>query len=692
MKKVFSKLVDHRKLVLVVYLILLIISVFCSMKVKVNGNLADYLPADSRSTISLDIMGEEFENDIPNASLMVPGLTIPEAGLLKEELLEVSGVINVTGVTDAVEITQPVETMDQKTLTSWYQDGYALFSITIDADYQKEALHQIRELAGEGAVMSGSAVESASVTLAELFVTIAIAIFVALVILMLATTSWLEPFLLLLALSVAIVINAGTNLLLGEISVVTNTAASILQLGVSVDYSIFLLHRFEEYRKEGLAPREAMIEALTHSLTSIVSSGVTTVIGFAALILMQYRIGADMGVVMSKGILISMIAVFTLLPALTLGCYKLLDKTHHRSLLPKADGLAKLIYRLRVPVLILFVLVTIPSFLASSRNDFYYGASHMYSEDSEVVREKEQIEEVFGKSNIIVLMVPKGNFPEEIALSEDLHNIPEVLSVTSYVDTVGAEIPEEYLTADQRSQLISDRFSRMIVKISCNAESEGTFQVIDELKAVTASHYGDTYYLAGDSISTEDLKTVITEDKRLVEMIAIAAIFLVLMISFRSLSIPVILVASIESAIWINLAVPYFQGQYLFFIGYLIISSVQLGATVDYAILIASRYLEVRKTTTKMNAFKQCVRLSVYSVLTSALIMSEAGALLGMLCSNQLIAQLGFLLARGTLFSAFIVLFVLPILLYLFDGVNRVLTLYPDFHKEDQSCIEQCEK
>lgn len=380
----------------------------------------------------------------------------------------------------------------------------------------------------------------------------------------------------------------------GEISFVTNAAGNILQLAVSLDYSVFLLHRFAECRQTADNPEDAMVQALTMSTSSILSSGLTTVIGFLALCLMQFRIGPDLGLALAKGVAISLITVFVFMPALILSTYKLIDKTQHRSFMPSFKGFGKFVSCVMIPFVIIFAILIVPCYLASSADSFYYGASPIFGSATQLEADTEKIENAFGKRDTYVLMVPKNS------------------------------------TATQAEK-----------------------------------YYPGEWYLAGEGVSTYDLMDTVTADMAKVNLVAIGAVFVVLLFTMKSFVLPVILVFSIETAIWINLSIPYFSNQAIFYIAYLIISSIQLGATVDYAILFTDRYREMRQTYAKRDAIIQTVSAVAVSILTSASVLTAVGFLLGAFSTHGLLSQLGYFLGKGTLCSLAIVLFVLPGLLYL---------------------------
>ena len=670
MKKFYMSLVNHRKTMVMIFTMVFVVCLLLGNLVKVNYDINDYLPESSPSTVSLELMQEEFDGGIPNARIMISDVTIPEALEYKEKLEAVDGVTAVTWLDDVVSIFVPISTLDTDTLETYYKDNNALFTVTIEEDRRIEAVSSIRELIGEDNAMTGSAVSTAISTTETVLEVNKISIFTVLfvlVVLVMTTNSWMEPLIVLIGLGLAIVINNGTNLIFGEISFVTNAAGSILQLAVSLDYSVFLLHRFEECRQENPDVKAAMTEALYKSTSSILSSGLTTVIGFLALVLMQFRLGPDLGLALAKGVAISLITVFVFMPSFILLTYKWLDKTRHKDLLPKFDLFGKSVQKMTIPMVCIFVILIIPAYLASNANDYYYGSSNIFGNETQLGSDTAVIESVFGKSDTYVLMVPAGDTATETELSQELNNLPQVTSIISYVDLAGAEIPLEYLDENTLSQLISKNYSRMVLSVDVPYEGEETFALVEQVRNIAQKYYSDTYYLAGEGVSTYDLMETVTDDMVKVNLMAIAAVFIVLLLSLRSISLPIVLVLSIETAIWINLSIPYFMDTPIFYIAYLIISSIQLGATVDYAILMTDRYKENREMMNKKAAVIQTISDVTVSILTSGSVLTVVGLLLGYITTNQLLGQLGIFIGRGAILSLIIVLFVLPGLLYLFD-------------------------
>ncbi len=683
MKKLYKGITSKPKLVIIIFILF---AVFCALIrgfVEVNYDINDYLPDDSKSTVSIDVMNKEFDGGIPNARVMIQDVTVAKALEYKDKISDIGGVSDVTWLDDSIDITQPLEVQDTDTVETYYKDNTALFSVTIEEEHIIDAVSKIREIIGNDNAMEGSAVSTAVATestVSEIYKIAIIAVIFVLAVLILNTLSWAEPVIILIGLGIAILINMGSNVIFGEISFVSNAAGAILQLAVSLDYYVFLLHRFEESRKDFSNPRDAMVDALCKSTSSILSSGLTTVIGFAALCLMRFKIGPDLGMVLAKGVAISLISVFVFMPNFILLVYKIIDKTRHRPFVPRFERFGKFVSKVMIPFVCVFVVAIVPSYLASNSNDYYYGSAHIFNEKTKLGSDTALIEQVFGKSDTYVLMVPNGDNVKIKELSDELKKLPQVTNILSYVDTVGEEIPEEYIDDDTLSMLVSDNFSRMVISLDTDYEGEDTFELVEKIRNTAESFYKDEYYLAGNGVSTYDLMNTVTSDMMKVNLIAIAAVFVVLLFTMRSITLPIILVTGIETAIWLNLSIPYFNGNTIFYIAYLIISSIQLGATVDYAILLTDRYMEYRQKMPKKQAVVSVISSCTVSVLTSGSALTVVGFLLGRFSTHGLLAQLGFFIGRGTLFSLAIVMFVLPGLLFLLDGIIGKTTKNIDFY------------
>ena len=684
MDKFINWLLEKRKYVIVFFALTTILCFFLSTRVGVNYDLMDYLPDDAASTKALDLMSEEYNQAIPNMRVMVKVDGVSEALQYKKKLQAVDGMEEVNWLDDSANIYAPLETIDPATVADWYKDGTAMFQCTVKEEKETEVVSEVRKIIGEKNSMSGQAVTNALapvITSKEISRIMLFVVPIVLVILLLTTTSWFEPFLFLITIGVAIMINRGTNLIFGEISFVTNAAGSVLQLAVSMDYSIFLLHRFSEFRQEGMDVKDAMVMAVKKSAGSILSSGLTTVTGFAALILMRFKIGPDMGYVMAKAIVFSLISVLILLPALALCTYRLIDKTGHRSFVPSFAPFAKAVMRLMVPMALLFCVLVLPSDKAQKSNSFIYGSSRIYtSQKTQMGRDIKAINDIYGESNPLVLMVPKGDMEKEVQLNNALLKMKNVTSVVSYVNTADSSIPVEYIPKEDASKLYSKHYSRYVIMMNLTETDQGSFEAIDQIKKTAKSLYGE-YHLAGELANTADLKQIVTKDTLFVNAVAIGCIFLILLFNFKSISLPVILTLVIEASIWMNLTFPYLMGEELNYIAYLIISSVQLGATIDYGILFTDRFLEFRKKMPKKKAAVETIQATAVSVFTSAGVLTLAGVILGMFSTNSVLSQLGILIGRGAVLSVILVLMVLPAFLIFFDKLIEKTTYHALYFK-----------
>lgn len=682
MKHIPEKIIKHRKIVLGLFFIAILLSVVLSKLVNVNYDLIKYLPKDLNSTVSLEIMKAEFTKSPPNARVLIKNVTIPETLNYKKIISEIQGVREVTWLDHATDIYVPVEMMDIKLLESYYKDNNALFILTIDTDKGSSVVPAIREVLGEYGEITGDIVDNitAQTTVGmEASKMLFYVIPLILVILLFTTSSWFEPILFLAVISVSIIINAGTNALLGEISFITKSTAAILQLAVSMDYSIFLLHSFQEFRKEGLEVQEAMIHAMKKSFSSIFASGITTILGFLALTIMRFKIGTDLGIVLSKGIIFSMLSIMCLLPVLTIFTYKIIDKTRHPSFLPSFEGFGKFAIKAGTPILIVVAILILPSFLAQHKNDFMYGFSFIASSGSG--GEISETSKIFGKTNTMVLLVPKGDIIKEKALNNDLNKLSSISAVISYINTIGSTVPVEIIPSNALADLQSANYSRLILTVETEEEGEGAFKMVEAIRALAQEYYNEDYYLTGGSVNVYDMKKTVIQDSFLVTIAAIIGITLVLLISFRSLTLPLILLFTIEASIWINLAFPYFMATKMAYLGFMIISSILLGATVDYAILFTHNYIENRLKLNKENSVIKTIADTTGSILTSAAILTTAGFTMNFVSTNTIISQLGMLIARGTILSTVMVLFMLPTLLILLDKLIEKSTLKLKFYK-----------
>ncbi len=681
MDTVARLIIKFRKAIIVVFLIAAVASAILQRFVAINYKMVDYLPPDAQSTLAIGVMEQEFDQTIPNARVMVKNVSITDALQYKQKLLAVDGVSEILWLDDVVDIKKPLELYDPDTVEAYYKDDSALFSVTIREGMESVTCKTIKDIIGENNYLSG---EAAGVELlqgatkSESMSAMAILVPIVIFILLISSTSWVEPLLFLAAIGVSVVINMGTNLIFGRISFMTNSVSPIMQLAVSLDYAIFLLHSFADHRKTCPDVEEAMRRAIRQSFSSVSASAATTIFGFIALIFMQFRIGADLGLILAKGIILSFICVIVFLPALTLSIYKLIDRTQHREWTPSFKNIYRVISKIAVPVFIVVALIIIPCYLGQRRTTFVYGSKD-FNPNSRYSHDAAAIDAEFGQSVVVALLVPRGDIAKEQQLIGDLEKQPHVTGVISYANTVGAEIPKEFLDESITSQFYSTHYARIIVSTDTASEGDVAFNTVEQISAAAKSYYGDTIYAAGQSANLYDIRTVVARDNSVINIVAVLSIFGILLLTFRSATLPLILLLTIETGIWINLAIPYFLGISMNFIGYLVISTVQLGATVDYAILLTDHYLANRKRMPQREAMHASLGETFKSILVSASTLSSAGFTLYSTSTNPSVSGLGLLMGRGTLLSMVMVVCLLPALLTLFDKAVAKTTYKADF-------------
>lgn len=678
----FSELIiGHRKTVITLTIILSVICLVLIPFVGINYDLVDYLPSEAQSTKALNVLNAEFEETIPNTRVMVKDVTLMEAIQYKKQIASIQGVTQVIWLDDMIDVRQPLEMADAVTVEGFYRDGDALFTVTLAKNMEKDATNQIRKLIGDDNHVSGDApglVAVMDAAVSTVIIGFIILLPAILLILILSTTSWLEPLIFLAAIGISIVINMGTNIFFKDISFMTNSISPILQLAVSLDYAVFLLHSFIDNKKKYPDVNVAMKHAMKESMSTVAASAATTLFGFLALLFMNFRIGADLGLNLAKGIVFSFASVMIFLPALTLTIYKWIDKTQHRPLMPDLSNINRVLSKVALPAVIIIVLMIVPTFLGQGRTGYLYDNNPM-DPNIRYGRDTLAIEDRFGKSTIMVLLVPKGDAAREGLLSREVEGLEHVTGILSYAQTVGTAIPPEYLGPDITKQFYSENYARLIVYTDTPSEGDVAFQTVETINTITRGYYGDKFLSLGQSANLYDMKGIIEKDNIIVNLIAIVAIFIVLLATFRSAILPFILVLVIETGIWINLSIPYFSGIKINFLGYLILSTVQLGATVDYAILLTNTYLTNRKRLSKMEAVSVSLGGTFKSILVSALTLSAAGFTLYKTSSNSSISDIGLLLGRGTLLSLAMVLLFLPTLLTVFDGAIGKFTRKAEF-------------
>lgn len=687
--RLFRASLNHPKGVLAAALLLCVACALCIPLVKINYQFSDYLPEDSPSTSSLQTLEDAFGANLPNSYIYAQGIDLMQADALADEFAAIDGVDDLIWLGDVVDIRRPLETYDVDIVKAWKSDEGYLYQIALDSTKSVAALDAIKETAQAGGAsavaLSGDEVNTAVAQGSsdfEIQLILVMAVIVILGLLLLTSEAWFEPVLFLSVIGISIVYNLGTNIIFGEISFITQMCAAILQLAVSMDYGIVMLHEYRHFKQEGRSSYDAALAGMHKASGVIASSAATTFFGFLSLCAMAFLIGADMGVVLAKGIVFSFLSVQFILPVMVLLSEKLLQRTAHRKFLPSFDKFAKWCMRLSISFTLIAALIVVPAFLGSRNTEYVYGASGFVEPGSQLYEDTELIEGTFNASGQCAVLVPEGQWGKEKELIAALDTLPHVSSITSYVTTVSERIPTDMVPPTSLESLISGGYSRIIIATDLSGESSEAFALVQRIRDVCQLYYPDEAKLVGSTVTSYDMSLIVNDDSARVLFASIIAIGLVLLLMFRSLSIPLILLLTIESSIWINLAIPYFAGESIQYIGYLIISAIMLGATVDYTIILTRSYLDKRTTMPKRPAILQAISRSAITILTSATILTLCGVFIGLISSNGVIASLGTLIGRGAFIAALNTFLLLPMLFMVFDRVIEKTTLKTHFYKQ----------
>lgn len=689
MERLFRGVLRHRRVVIGVFVALTVICACLIPQVKIDANMSDYLPPTAKSSQDLDAMKRIYGNDITNARVYVTGISLPDAKALDKSLKGEKGVISVTWLGDEVDVDQPLETQDADTIADYYDGKGYLFQAVLKSGVKQSQIDHIRALAkavpgAKTVAIDGSAADDAAnmATInTDMGKIMTIAVIVVLVVVALNTTSYLHPIVMLLTIGVAIVLNMGTNVFRGTISSITQLVASVLQLAVSMDYSIVLLTNFGRAQQKTDDQFEAMVSAMTKSFPVILSSAAVTFFGFLSLGAMQFLIGADMGIALAKGIVCSFFSITLLMPCILYNMRGLVEKTMHRPFFRGFHRMAKVCHAGAVPALVIAAVLAVPALLASQSVSFTYGSAANMSRTSQVKIDGDVIDKAFGKSQTWAIMVPAEHWGDENALVEDLQKLPTTKSVLSYSTIASSAMPHQLADKSQIKQLFSGGYSRIVLTSRIPDESKQAFDLVKRVRGLCKERYGNKYRLVGNAVSYADIKSVTSVDSTTVKLASILAIGAVLLVMFRSVSIPVILIMAIEVSIWMNEAVPYLMGQTINFVAFLVIDAVQLGAAVDYAIIFTEEYLARRRRMPKADASIQSIEKTAQPIMTSSSILILACLGIYLSVSSPMIQQVGILIARGALISVILIFFVLPLLFTLLDGFVRVTSYKIGFYR-----------
>ncbi len=735
MVRLATLIVDKRNLFFLIYGAAIIFSLVSSRWTAVNNDLTSYLPKETETRQGLDLMEKEFTT-FATARVMVNNITYQQAEDIAKELEEVSGV--------------------KEALFDETQDHYigaaAMFSVTFDGevedDVSKEALEDIRSLLKPYDVYISTEVgNDRSAALAEemkMIMVIAGVIIVS--VLLLTSKTYMEIPVLLLTFGTAAILNKGTNFFFGEISFISDSVTVVLQLALAIDYAIILCHRYSEERQK-MEPREAVIIALSKAIPEISASSLTTISGMMALMFMKFGIGYDLGRVLIKAILFSLLSVFTLMPGLLVLFSKGIDRTHHQNFVPNIEGIGRIIIKFQYVVPPIFLVAILIGFKLSSMCPYAYGYTNITSiQESEQTIADHKVNDTFGAQNTLAVVIPKGDYDKERALLAKLESHPEVKSALGIAN---AEAEDDYKLADEltprqfaemldldvevanllytayglkeqeygyvanldkykvplidmflfvheeadkgyveldedlkqdlddayekisdaQKQLQGEEYTRLVLDLGLPEEGEKTFAFLNGELRDDVKQYYDDFLLVGNTTSDYDLSSSFSRDNVMISILSIVFVILVLLFTFQSVGLPILLILVIQGSVWINFSFPYLMKSPLFFLSYLVVSSIQMGANIDYAIVISSRYMDLKKELPPKKAISVALNQAFPTIITSGSMLAAAGLLIGFISSDPTVASIGICLGRGTILSIFLVMLVLPEILLLGDTI-----------------------
>lgn len=677
MQKFGRGVVKLRVPILIVSVLLLIPSIIGFVSTRINYDILSYLPSDIETMKGQDIMLDEFGKG-GFSLVMLDGMEDKDVEKVKKKIEKVDHVCDVLWYDTLADVSLPKEVLPDDIYDFFNTDNSTMMAVFFDeatsADGSLEAVKEIRSIAGEQCFVSGmsSVVEDIKdLTMQEAPMYVVIAVILTSIILALTMDSFLIPLFFMLSVGMAIIYNMGTNFIQGEISFITEALAAVLQLAVTIDYSIFLWHSYkEEKEKHPGDNKEAMAVAIGKTITSVVSSSITTVAGFLALCFMSYELGMDMGIVMAKGVVIGVICCITVLPSMILVFDKALEKTMHKDLVPSLEKPSKFIIKHHAAFIVLFIVVLIPAVYGQINTNVYYNLTDTLPKDLNSVIANTKLDEEYHMATTHMLLVDADMKPKKVNSMLDEMGKVDGVSFSMSLDTlIGPSIPREIVPESVTKILKSDKWQLMLIGSEYKVASDEENAQIDELSKILKSYDKDGM-LIGEAAATKDLIDITDHDFKVVNIVSIAAIFIIILIALRSVSLPIILVAVIEFAITVNMGVPCFTNTTIPFIASVVIGTIQLGATVDYAILMTTRYKTERNAgKDKHEAVTIALTTSMKSIMVSALGFFASTFGVGVYSSVDMISQLCTLMSRGAIISMITVICILPSMLMLFDKV-----------------------
>ena len=677
MLKLGEWIAKHRVLILIISVLLLIPSAIGFLNTRVNYDILSYLPKDINTMIGQDILKEDFGQG-GFSLVMVEGMSDKEVAETADKISAIDHVSNVVCYQSLTDCTIPKEILPQKVYDFFNHEDTTMMAVFFDdttsADGTLAAVEEMRSITAKQCFISGMSaitLDMKNLTQSETLIYAAIAVLLTTIVLLLTMDSFLIPVFFMLSIGFAVVWNLGTNVFLGEISFITQALAMVLQLGVTMDYSIFLWHSYKEQLAQNPDDKiQAMAQAIANTITSVVGSSFTTVAGFLAMCFMTFTLGMDLGIVMAKGVVCGVISCVTVLPSMILIFERAIDKTSHRDLMPQFSRVSEFITNHSWVFLVGAVVLLIPAAYGNSHYGVYYKLDSTLPKDLDSVIANTKLSEEFDMNSTHILMIRSDlTAKESHSMTNEMESVNGVKYVLNFNSLVGSAVPEEVIPDSVREVLKSDKWQIMLIGSEYEVASDAVNRQVGRLNEI-ASKYDTGAMLIGEAPATKDLIEITDHDFKVVNLLSIAAIFLIIAFTFKSLTLPVILVSVIELAIMINLGISCYTGTKLSFIAPIVIGTIQLGATVDYAILMTTRYRTERSSgKDKKESIAIALRTSIKSVITSALGFFAATVGVALYSDIGLISELCMLLARGALISMVVVVTALPSMFMLFDKV-----------------------
>ena len=667
-------IVKKRGFILAVAVVLAILSVFGLKATKINYDILTYLPGDLNSIVGEKALDEDF-HIASTAMVTVEGMSNRDVLKLKDEFRQIDGVSKVYWVDDVANLSIPKEMLPEELKNTFYGKNSTLLIVTFDGSSSSEstmsAIGQMKKLLRKDCLiggMSAVAEDTRDLTDSQVPIYSLIAVALVLIVLFLGVESNVTPFLIVLGIGFAVLYNFGSNILLGQISYVTESLAAVLQLGVTMDFSIFLIHRYEDEKRRLGDKEEAMAVAIARSFVSIFGSSLTAIAGFLALCTMSLTLGYDIGVVMAKGVFLGVICTFTILPALLLMFDSAAEKHRHKTLIRPLTKTSHFIVDHHVAILLVFIALLIPFVYGKNHTKQYYNLIQSLPDELVSVRGTNRLKDDYGMQATDFILVDENlRSGDVVKMTDELKALDGVTLAVGYKDYVGSEIPADVIPDDIRNLFVSGGRQLVIVNSQYIPASDEQNAQLDKIGAIVKK-YDANALITGEAPMNKDLVTIAGNDFKHVDTASILAVFLIIALIFRSVSLPVLLVLAIESAVMINMGIPYFTGTTLPFIAGIVIGTIQLGSTINYAILLTNRYREERiRGFEAKEATRRAVEISSRSIFSSGLAFFAATFGVSVYSNVDLIKSLCLLIARGAVISMFVILFVLPALLILFS-------------------------